>query len=752
MNNTTPIGPRDRPERMNGDRGWLGVNLKLDPSQLPEGYASEAVNMRFRLGVPETRGGSMVAPWLNKISGGAVQPWGAVYGVGVFRDPNSAQEYVLLAADGNVYACQPNNAPMLLRLPSGVTVATSCRFQQAFDVVILFRGFDATPLVMSSVVTGFLEIEASPNGTGLLNIPNAMRSVAAANRVFVANDGDGLLASDILDYTHYSLTDNFRINQGSADRIVNVSTFGSSTIVALKGLSIYRVDSVYGTLSAATLSTVTTRYGCVAAESVVDCGNDLLWLSQEGVASLTLTERNEIQTAQGALAGKYPMFSDDIQPLIERIAWRYASGATAQLWNDYYILAVPIDQAEVLGPELSPQNWAAPSNSVRIPTTAGATYRWLPTATETLLTNGAATYATSRDFVAEAAYVTVTISGLTFNGSLRQVWAGVNNAVLVYDLRNQAWAGYDHADGIAYSRFFKARYNHRERLFGLTFDGYVRLFEEDQADRLSQPYVDVVVTDPPEAGDSIQVNGGTTVTAYGFDFNGTGGQWGINGIGLNTPAANLFTDGTYGYYAGSSSEVWSAPNTITVKIENGVRFISTNGVLPDVDVAGDWAAVLYVTEEDVDTVFTTRGYRSQDGALSKFNSAAMDVQTRNPNLSMTLIGDGVNEEEQLVEDSDRDPTKYTRIDLADYDLSNTGNNFYQAYREDYSITPTGVGFAFTPGDNVYGHLHQESREQYPANTLGRSGRVRLTNNRGRIRIMQCSVDMVPQPAPAGSTS
>ena len=35
-----------------------------------------------------------------------------------------------------------------------------------------------------------------------------------------------------------------------------------------------------------------------------------------------------IQAAQGALSGKNRMFSEDIQPLIERINWRYAANAS----------------------------------------------------------------------------------------------------------------------------------------------------------------------------------------------------------------------------------------------------------------------------------------------------------------------------------------------------------------------------------------------------------------------------------------
>src|SRR5262245_25581084 len=143
------LGPRDEPRDYSGDTGWRGVDMRLDPDQLVPGFASKAVNMRFRDGTPETRRGSMVIPWLNKIAAGTIQPWGTVYGRGPFRDPTTFNEYELVAADGNVYACLANNAPVQLGLPSGETVTDRCTFLQAFNVVLLLRGFDADPLVMT---------------------------------------------------------------------------------------------------------------------------------------------------------------------------------------------------------------------------------------------------------------------------------------------------------------------------------------------------------------------------------------------------------------------------------------------------------------------------------------------------------------------------------------------------------------------------------------------------------------------------
>lgn len=754
MNQRRPYGRRDELELPQGDRGWLGVNMRLDPSQLPPGYASEAINVRFRNGIAETRLGSMVLPWLNKIVSGNVQPWSAVYGAGVFRDPTNATEYVLLAAEGSIYACLPNNPPFALTLPAGVTVTTTCRFQQAFDVVLLLRGFDDAPLVMTSIVTGFQAIEPSPTGTGTLEIPNVLRSVYAANRVFLATEEDTVVASDILDYTHYTLTDNYRINQGSDDRIVALEMFGPGTIIGLKGRSVYRVDNVYGDLSAASLSRVTSRYGCVAAESVVDCGNDLLWLSQEGVASLTLTQQNEVQAGQGALSGNARMFSEPIQPLIERINWRYASGACGALWNDRYYLALPVDQAEVLGDEVL---FYFPIGAQTYPVVSGATYRFV-LGEASSLTNGTDTYTVDTEFVAQGS--TVTLNGFyTSTSSVKRLWKGVNNVIAVYDFQNQAWSGYDEMAGAAWKQFIKVRVGERERLAAVTHDGYLRIMEEDYTDRRSVVYTDFELSAAPEVGDTLQVNGGTLITVVESVVN-TSTTWGRVFGAVVLAAQALYRDSTL--TAGFGAPVtfpWTHPNTNATPLfdgagsASGMRFSATNGAIPAVDFSGTGATITEVVDQEIPVTFVTRGYSSEDGTLSKFSGATFDVQTWNPSLTFELLTDGVNEVESLVESAvTRDRTKYTRSDVEDYDPTNAAGGFYNPYREDYSIQPTSSSYAFTPGADVYGHLHQESREQYGANATGRSARLRLETTQGRVRLMGARVDLTPIGAPAGSST
>lgn len=746
MGRADPIGVLDESQQFSGDRGWVGVDMR-DPSTIPPGFASVAINTRFRNRIPEPRYGMVILPWLNKLSGGQVQPWGTVYGRGRFRDPNTRREYLLLASDGNVYACLANNAPIQLGLPSGVTITTKCRFQQAYDVVILFRGEDDDRLFMDDITTGFREIQQTPAGSGTLPIAAALRSEYAGNRVWTINSDDFLLASDQGDYTRYTLEQAWQVNQGSDDRAQQVRKFGKSTLVILKERSVHQINNINNIISTWTASMVTERYGCVAPETAVDTGSDFLWLSQEGIASLTLTEQNEVQAAQGALSNKNRMFSEKIQPLVARINPRYASTAVGAIWNDFVYFAVPLDGAEAFGPELLPVGSLLNTGfGITIKNLqAGRVYRWEKGSNTSQIVNGTETLTNSGDFTAQGTTATITVTGFlptTMQGSLRQVYKGVNNAMLVYDIQNGEWCGHDEADGFSAKDLFAFTYLNRERLFAISHEGFIVMLEEDDEDALLIPYTDVEVTADPAVGDTIQVNSGTTVT--GHDDVNTGSNWNVLSLGAAQAALWAEEPGNGGYDQNKASN-WTAPNTLPVWLQSGslttargVRFLATNGVVPSVTTTGTWATVTEHRTQPIVTTFVSRGYINPDGDLSEFQGIELDLQTWKPDFSVTILSDGVNEDQALTASITKSQTAYYYpFDAAPYDITNVNDDFETQGREDYSITPDDAAYEMTPGTNVRGNLLQETREPFEIALSGRSARVKIVNAQGRVRIMQC---------------
>jgi hypothetical protein len=710
---------------------------------------SSAINARFRNGVAETRYGSVVMAWLNKITGSSVGPWSAVYGVGEFRDPSTFTEYVLLAADGGVYACVENNSPVSVPLPAGQTISDRVTFLQCFNVVLLLRGFDATPLVMDDFNLGFREIVQTGSGTGTLTIPNCLRGVFAGNRAWLMREDDTVVASDILDYTRYQIEDDFKLNQGDADKTVAIMAFGAGSLIIFKERSVYRLDNVYGDLGDMVFSLVTNRYGCLAAESVVNCGSDVLWLSQEGVASLTLTEQNEVQAAQGALAGKNRMFSEDIGPLLDRVNGRYTQYAHGTIWNDRYYLGLPVDQAETLGPELVNGQETLPTGILTVrDLVIGQTYRWTPGDTggyTTTLVCGSLNTTTASDFIATATTATITVSfadSWFIQDSLKRLAKGANNILAHYDFQNAAWGGYDMADMVTFKYVFTAAYIGRRRLFAIDAAGYVRLWEEGNADRNPEPYVDIVVSSAPSTGNTVQINGGTTVAASTVVAANFANTWSAQN--LASARANLWGLGQDTGYSPDAVTPWTATNTRRKTITNGVRFIGSNGIIPTVVTTGTWATVTYYTESQIQTTLVTRGYRRQGDELSGPGRLNLDVQTWNPSTSLSLLSDGVNEETTLFADRTRSRTTYYRpFNQTAYDQTNVNDDFSVPHRQDYSIAPTSSSFAFTPPEDsdVSGDLHQAAR--YPARIPGPYRRVlrfQIDNTQGRIRLLNLDLE------------
>jgi hypothetical protein len=216
-----------------------------------------------------------------------VQPWGTVYGIGDFKDPNTLTNYTVIAAGGYVYFVCENNSAWQLALPSGVTITDTVTFTQCYDTLIMFRGASLPPLAMPTVSIGFQTINKTLVGDGAESIPNSTRGLFFQNRLFIPKDNDEIAFSDFGDYTRYlPVVQELKVNTGSSDSLVNLAKFNDTTVVAFKENSIYALSNIYGNLGAAVQDQITDQFGLVAAESVAHCGADLLFLSQMGVMSL----------------------------------------------------------------------------------------------------------------------------------------------------------------------------------------------------------------------------------------------------------------------------------------------------------------------------------------------------------------------------------------------------------------------------------------------------------------------------------
>jgi hypothetical protein len=614
-------------------------------------------------------------------------------------------------------------------------------------------------------------------------IPPALDGIYINNRVILITGKDQAVISDIGDFTRYQpATSQFRINLGDANTLVAVAVFNEDTVVFFKDGRVLKTTGVSGDLSQALGPfNVTEQYGGLGLGSVSAYGNDLYWLSSElRVVNLTLTALNQEQGTDNAL-------SDPLVQTFGRIHRASAAAARVTVFGGFLYVALPMDDATVASrTELVPAglNYTSPTAAVVVGgLTPGKTYRYAQGETDGHLVNGTETLPGDADFVAQGSSVSLYLNDGLTNGpveaSLVQVLGtGVNTAVAVYDFLNQMWCGTDQSvtaeDGsvgmdICVVDWLKFTYGGENRLGYLGADGWLHLYgegyEDEALEPVPAPYVDVLVDllTALTAGGTIQVNGGTVVTAALQNTN-LGGAW---GVGMGSAAAvartNIWQDagGVGGFNPGAISP-WATPNCVASLIDGGVRFTATNGVLPAVLINGvadtdgyqAWAFLDSHSGSEIISVpivdqQLTRGYRcqgpdprkalslTQTPDMKRFMMLALQMATWSPSYTVRAVGSGVNAGTDEIEGETRDRlTYFAPWDSGAWDPTNANDDFDAPRRQDYS---------FEMGELLLGSgasvdAVQEAVHKTPVNERGLWMQLEITNSNGRMELLAAAME------------
>lgn len=168
-----------------------------------------------------------------------------------------------------------------------------------------------------------------------------------AGRMFASGQAahdDTLWASKLLefgqgkwDWTQFSL----RIGGGEGEPIVALASLQDFNLCVLKENSVYLVVADPGATTAANWATpkLASGIGCVGRRAWATVGNDVLFMSRDGVRSVR---------RMAAAAGQYelsPPISEPMQPYIDRINWAYADLIAAHSYKHLVFFAVPLDAA-----------------------------------------------------------------------------------------------------------------------------------------------------------------------------------------------------------------------------------------------------------------------------------------------------------------------------------------------------------------------------------------------------------------------
>ncbi len=151
---------------------------------------------------------------------------------------------------------------------------------------------------------------------------------------------DEIAVSDILDSDTYDqVYAKFRFNAGTADYTVGFHSFSDDKLLVFNRNSIHLVASS-GNLSTAQTQLLTDEVGCVARDSIIQVGNNVLFLSDNGVYGANFQDLYNLR-------GKEIPLSETINntmQLINKDLWDKSSGV---YFDNRYYLAIPLNEETV---------------------------------------------------------------------------------------------------------------------------------------------------------------------------------------------------------------------------------------------------------------------------------------------------------------------------------------------------------------------------------------------------------------------
>ncbi len=355
------LGRMDDPIATEGDRGFKGIDSYLEPTTLSGGFVEKSENMRLDGDIAEVRKGI-------EFNAGAVS---LTYSSGVdeifcsalFSDPATGNEYIAAATKDKVILWNDSNNTGLYVEYTGsevVAAADGASFCQSLEKLILFRGTGKDPLEWDGVFTDTnsdgtvdstfnLKNNSSPSA-GTIECPRTTFGIFFANRLIVPQPSDSaytVIMSELLDTDEFrASTSQFRINRGTADRLIGFTPYLENQTIVFFRNSIHLINNVAVT-SAAAVFEITRQRGCVARKSVAASGPQIYFLSDDGVFTLQqgLDPAKGLGVAISKISGEAIPLSRPIQDQFKEVNYAAAEKACGIVFDNKYFLAVATGSA-----------------------------------------------------------------------------------------------------------------------------------------------------------------------------------------------------------------------------------------------------------------------------------------------------------------------------------------------------------------------------------------------------------------------
>ena len=708
--------PRDAQSQIDGDTQFMGISPRLDAGSLPAGMASEARNMRFRNGVAATRKGVYKPSWINNLTpeiDNRVRPFGEVHGVGVFRNPDSNLEFVVIAADGKAYYTRQGNNPIELALPTGVVLVGEVNFTQAFNKLIMFRGEEFAPLVMTSEDTGFEDMIEQWDATKAYAVSDevafgplvSVSGIAFSSGTATVTTGAAhgfITGADvtIAGANESEFNGRFAITKINDTRFTFSTTSSNSTatgtITATNNKEYYSCSTITSAgESPSTASSKWTQLSTIMPNSShgIHVANRIIVPTKYDASSTAYGNKRDFIAVSDALDHKHTFFNQ-----LFRI--NFGSNSEVQdllVFDENRVLIMKdLDVHMMTGFIVTDANGTLTNSASVQPVIQN--YGVPNRGASVVVGSNVFFYASRRGIVSMAQTEQSKVRGVDLplsepiqplidridarnESKIRlaywdnKLWvacpidggnSGENNALLVYDFLNQAWVSHDDGTAIKPKEFFVAEYNNAQRLFYIGTDGFINLVEEN--------------------------------------------------------------------YEGDEVADLSKPD--------GLK------------------------NEDISSYLLTRGYGQPSVDHKNYRTATVNIKTWNPQYTIKAKPDGVEEGQTLCTDRTKSRTDYYRpFDATPFEVSNKNSDIADPYREDYSVeldvpidsllTESGdtlttqaseplleessVG-GFALGSGVQLDRMQETMEPFALTPrMGRYTQLEITNTQGRIELTQANL-------------
>lgn len=319
-----------------------GVDCATDPTLLPPGMLADGQNvMMIGDGVVRGRPGlKRVGAFVSAITSGNYISSPVVRGLAYYDTPTT--ERLVAAIERRIVettSAADNQTPVDIATVSNP--GTESREEMAMVQLVdtLFYLCDGRINYMTysggvwafGTVTSFSDTSAMPMWSRLV-VHNFRLYAMEANgyKLYASAIGQATSTAD------WVKTDNIRVGSGEGDPARALVAGQGSYLTMLNARSCWQIDTSDPRVANWTSEAVTRLTGCVEGKTAVPVGQDVFFLAREGVVSLGALANADSIAPRATL-------SAPVQPIIDRINWTYIQNAFAVKWEDFYLLALPLD-------------------------------------------------------------------------------------------------------------------------------------------------------------------------------------------------------------------------------------------------------------------------------------------------------------------------------------------------------------------------------------------------------------------------